>query len=224
MVPSSPDNRTMSSKSSPRARLAWVRSTSPPASVRSSPEERFNDAWRTSRATSPMVSRCLRSASSFTSMLISRSGTANGHTTDTEGRASKASRTSSARLRSSGCDNEDDATATVSTFRDTSANATSGCSASGGGNLSSRSTADWTSSSTSFGFANTSKSTTTVPKPSMAREVTRSTPASGIRRSSIRRLTSSSTSRALEPGYGTSTVICRASNSGTLWISRCKTV
>ena len=100
------------------------------------------------------------------------------------------------------------------TSRATRQSSTSGRSAPGGGNLSIASTAPSTALSTSVASANSATSTSIRPRPWVAVLTTRSTPGSPTTASSTRRLMSSSTSFADEPGKRTVTVTVRVSSSG----------
>ena len=203
IVPSMFAISTTSRKSSPTMRFWSVRRISPPASVRSSPEDTLSEDSRIARASSEMVRLLRRSCSSLTTIEISRSAAPKRETIESDGSASRSSCTRSAAARSSVLPSAVEVTATVMMIRCALVNTISGCSALSGGNPSMRSTADMTSSRTVTGSANGSSWTVTVPSPSVAVDVTRLTPSTAIRFSSSRRLTLSSTSAGELPGNGT---------------------
>ena len=133
-------------------------------------------------------------------MAISRSGDQSSDTRDTEASASMSSRRYSAASRRASTDSSSDDNATVIAGTCTKGMPISGRSASGGGNLSIRSIAVRTSSSTSSVSANASSDNVTVPTLDDASETTLRTPASPTTRSSMRRVMLSSTSAGLDPG------------------------
>ena len=199
MAPSAAAMSTMSSNSRASVRLAKVLMTRSPASVRNSPPVRFSDDWRTWLTTPLMRKPWRRSASSLSSICISRSRAPSSDTKETSGSARRASRSASAAWRSSPSSRVGDETASMAALCSGSVRTTSGCSASKGGKFSMRSTAVRTSCTTSTASAKVSSSTVTTPTPSCAVEVTRSTPTMPSRLSSTRRLTSSSTSAGAAP-------------------------
>ena len=204
----------MSRNSSPTWRLASVCRTTPPAPVRNSPAVRFTEPRRTIPETSERVKPLRRKASSLISMVISRSRVPLRSTSETDGSASRSSRSRSAASRNWSSVSTEDETANVITSRTGRDINTSGCSALTGGKFSMRSTAFCTSSSTVSGLAKAETSILTWPSPSVATPTTRSTPGLPMTLSSIRRLMSCSTSSGDVPGEGTRTVTVRWSTSG----------
>ena len=202
MVPSSLVMSGMSSNSSPECRLEAVCSTTPPASVRSSPNVWFSDALCTALDTSLKVRLWRRSSSWLSSMDISRSRVPLSFTWEMDGSSSSSSRTFSAASRSACSETAGEETASVMTSSANCRSSTSGWSAVTGGKFSMPSTAVRTSSRTLAASANVDSSMSIRPMPSEAVPTTRSTPASPMTLSSIRRLTSSSTSCGDAPGTG----------------------
>ena len=117
IVPSRRVMSGMSSNSLPARRLPTVCRTTPPASVRSSPNVRFSEARRTALATRLMVRSLRRSSSSLSSIDISRSRVPSSVTREMEGRPSSPSRSSSAASRNSFSPATEDETAIVMTSR-----------------------------------------------------------------------------------------------------------
>ena len=195
-------------------RLATVCSTTPPESVRSSPNVRLSEARCTAFDTWLIDRSLRRSSSSLSSIAISRSRVPRRVTCETDGRSRSSLRTSSAASRNSSSPTADDETASVIASMLSRASPISGSSALGGGNLSMESTAFRTSFRTVLASAKVASSMPTLPHPSEAVATTRSTPASPMTLSSTRRLTSCSTSCEDEPGTRTVTVTTRRSISG----------
>ena len=206
----------MSANSSPARRFETVCRTTLPAFVRSSPNVRLREARCTALTTCRRERSWRRSSSSLSSIEISRSRAPSSDTCEMEGRASNPSRSSSAASRSSFSATWDEETARVMTSGVTRNSCTSGRSAPGGGNRSIAFTAPSTALSTSAASANSATSTSIRPRPWVAVPTTRSTPGSPTTASSTRRLTSSSTSFADEPGRRTVTVTVRVSSTGKL--------
>ena len=216
IVPSSRVMRGMFLNSSPARRLETVCRTTPPASVRSSPNVRFNEARWMALATWLMDRSLRRSSSSLSSIAISRSRVPSSLTWEMDGNPNNPSRSPSAASRSSFSATCDDETARVMTSIAARRTFTSGRSALRGGKFSILSTAPRTSSSTSETSAKSATSTSIRPRFWLAVLTTRSTPGNPTTASSTRRLMSSSTSRGDEPGKGTVTVTVRVSRSGKL--------
>ena len=214
MVPFSRVISGMPSNSSPMLRLATVCSTTPPESVRSSPNVRLSEARCTAFDTSTMDRSLRRSSSSLSSIAISRSRVPLRVTCETDGSSSSSLRTSSAASRSSFSSTTDDETTRVIASMDRRAGSISARSAFNGGKFSMASTAFRTSFRTVFLSAKVASSMRVLPQPSLAVATTRSTPASPMTLSSTRRLMSCSTSCDDEPGERTVTVIARRSISG----------
>ena len=214
MVPSSLVMRGMSLNSSPKRRLETVCRTTPPASVRSSPNVRFSEALCTALEISLNVRLWRRSSSSLSSMDISRSRVPRNFTWEIEGSSSSSSRTFSAASRSSCSETAAEETASVITSSAGCRSSTSGWSAVTGGKFAMPPTAVWTSFRTFVASANVDSSILIRPRPSVAVPTTRSTPGRPMTLSSIRRLTSSSTSWGDAPGNGTVTVTVRGSMGG----------
>ena len=147
-------------------------------------------------------------------MAISRSRVPFSATWETDGSCSTLSRRSSAARRNASSERAGEATASVMTSWETFRSSTSGCSARTGGKFSMLSIALWMSLKTASESAKVDISTVTLPIPWLAVPTTRSTPGSPTTLSSIRRLTSSSTSWGEAPGYSTVTAARRASISG----------
>ena len=208
------------SNSSPMLRLAAVCNTTPPDSVRSSPNVRLREARCTAFDTWEMVRSLRRSSSSLSSIAISRSRVPLSVTCDTEGSSSSSLRTASAASRSSSSLTTDDETARVIASMASRASSISGRSAFSGGKFSMASTAFRTSFRTVPLSAKVASSIRTPPCPSVAVATTRSTPARPMTLSSTRRLMSCSTSCADEPGERTLTVTIRRSISGKFCTAR----
>ena len=96
MLPSSRVSSGMLLNSSPMLRLPTVCSTTPPASVRSSPNVRFMETPRTVLATWAMERLLRRSASLLSSIEISRSRVPRSLTWEIDGNSSNSLRTCSA--------------------------------------------------------------------------------------------------------------------------------
>ena len=214
MVPSSRVMSGMSSNSSPMLRLATVCSTTPPDSVRSSPNVRLRDARCTAADTWAVDRSLRRSSSSLSSIAISRSRVPRSVTSEMDGSSSSSLRTSSAASRNSFSLTIDDETASVIASTDSRASSICGRSAFCGGKFSMASTAFRTVCSTLSASAKVAISILAKPTPSVAVATTRSTPARPTTLSSTRRTMSSSTSRGDEPGDGTVTVTVRRSMAG----------
>ena len=207
MVPFNRVMSGMSSNSSPMLRLATVCSTTPPASVRSSPNVRLREARCTAADTAAMDRSLRRSSSSLSSIAISRSRVPLSVTSETDGNPSSASRTSSAASRSSFSPTTGDWTASVIASMESCASLISGRSAFSGGKFSMASTAFRTSFRTEPASAKVASSMLIRPTLSVAVATTRSTPASPITLSSTRRLMSCSTSCGDDdPGESTVTL------------------
>ena len=214
MVPFSRVMSGMPSNSSPMLRLAMVCSTTPPDSVRSSPNVRLREA-RCTAADTPASDRSLRrSSSSLNSIAISRSRVPLSVTCEIDGSSSNSLRTFSAASRSSFSLTAEDETARVIASMTSCSSLMSGSSAFRGGKFSMASTAFRTSVRTSPAFAKVASSIRIRARPSVAAATTRSTPASPITLSSTRRLMSCSTSCGDAPGKRTVTVTVRRSISG----------
>ncbi len=214
MVPSSLVMSGMFLNSSPICRFPTAWRTTPPARVRNSPNVALREARRTILATLARVRLWRRSSSSFISMAISRSRVPRNLTWETDGNASRSSRRLSAALRNAFSGTVEDATANVITSIACFFSSTLGRSAFAGGKFSMLSTALRTSARTSPASAKVSSSTSSRAKPCEAVPTTRATPGRPTTLSSIRRLTSSSTSFGDAPGTFTVTLTVRRSISG----------
>ena len=178
-------------------RLATVCSTTPPDSVRSSPNVRLREARCTAADTWAIDRSLRRNSSSPSSIAISRSRVPRSVTSEMDGSSSSSLRTSSAASRSSFSFTIDDETARVIASMDSRASSISGRSAFGGGKFSMASTALRTAFSTLFASAKVAISILTKPMPSVAVATTRSTPARPTTLSSTRRTMFSSTATAV---------------------------